>query len=596
MKPVRRIEPRVIFEVADVTGEIHQGMTAIGRTTKKTIQDPGAAIFAGPGELRALCREFDWNATPLGPVEHWPESLRTAVRLMLAAPVAISLWCGPEYTLLYNDAYRRILGVKHPMALGRSGAEVWDELWPALEEQFAGVRSGGTAVFEDEALLTMERLEGGKAEDAWFTYSLSSLTDESGQCLAVFNTAVEVTTKVLAYRALEDARTTLAESESKLREEVARSEEFAATVEQATDFIGIATPDGRAHYVNPAGLALMGLDSEEEARKTMVIDYFAPDWIPRVRDELIPTLVREGKWRGEVMFKHFKTGELIPAEWNAFAVRHPETGEITALACVARDLRAQHALMEERTRLLHEAQTARTEAEAASRTKSEFLAVMSHELRTPLNAIGGYAELLEMGIRGPVTAAQAEDLHRIQSSQRHLLGLINEVLNHARLETGSVHYDLTNVWLGDAFSVAEGLIAPQARAKGLKLEIAACTPGMTVRADSDKLRQILLNLLSNAVKFTDAGGRISLECEIPEKTEGNAVIRVRDSGIGIPEDKIEMVFDPFVQVDSRLTRTAEGTGLGLAISRDLARGMGGELRAESIFGKGSTFTLELPRA
>ena len=109
MKPVRRIEPRVIFEVADVTGEIHQGMTAIGRTTKKTIQDPGAASLRD-GELRVLCREFDWNATPLGPVEHWPESLRTAVRLMHAAPVAISLWCGPEYTLLYNDAYRRILG------------------------------------------------------------------------------------------------------------------------------------------------------------------------------------------------------------------------------------------------------------------------------------------------------------------------------------------------------------------------------------------------------------------------------------------------------------------------------------------------------
>jgi PAS domain S-box-containing protein len=515
---------------------------------------------------------------------------------MHASPIAISLWCGPDYTLLYNDAYRRILGVKHPMALGRSGAEVWDELWPALEEQFTSVRNGGAAVFEDEALLTMERLEGGKAEDAWFTYSLSALIDESGQCLAVFNTAVEVTKKVLAHRELEYARRTLAESESRLREEVARSEEFAATLEQATDFIGIATPDGRAHYVNPAGLALMGLDSEEEAKKTMVIDYFAPDWVSRVRDELIPILVREGHWRGEVMFKHFKTGELIPAEWNAFAVKDKVNGEVTALACVARDLRVQHAINAERTHLLQAAENARAEAEHASRAKSEFLAVMSHELRTPLNAIGGYAELLEMGIRGPITPQQADDLHRIQSSQRHLLGLINEVLNHARLETGSVHYDIADVWLGDAFQVAEGLVAPQARAKGLKLVIAECTPGMMVRADADKLQQILLNLLSNAVKFTDAGGEISLSCETMASDTNQIAIRVHDSGIGIPADKIDMVFDPFVQVDSRLTRTAEGTGLGLAISRDLARGMGGELRAESVYGKGSTFTLELPRA
>src|SRR5687767_14297498 len=155
-----------------------------------------------------------------------------------------------------------------------------------------------------------------------------------------------------------------------------------------------------------------------------------------------------------------------------------------------------------------EAEAARAEADAANRAKSEFLAVMSHELRTPLNAIGGYAELMEMGIRGPLTEQQREDLRRIQRSQQHLLGLINEVLNYARLETGAVHYDLADVCARDALAEAEGLVAPQVRAKGLTLTAGACAPEIAVRADPEKLRQVLVNLLSNAVKFTDAGGRI----------------------------------------------------------------------------------------
>jgi signal transduction histidine kinase len=247
----------------------------------------------------------------------------------------------------------------------------------------------------------------------------------------------------------------------------------------------------------------------------------------------------------------------------------------------------------ERARLFEAEHAARAEAERANRAKSEFLAVMSHELRTPLNAIGGYAELMEMGIRGQITAEQRADLQRIQSSQRHLLGLINEVLNYAKLETGTVRYDVTDVHLHDALVAAEALVAPQAQAKELALSVASCPPGLAARADAEKVRQILVNLLSNAVKFTDRGGRLELGCQA---ADGRVHVYVRDTGIGIAADQLDRIFEPFVQVRADLTRTAEGTGLGLAISRDLARGMAGDLTAESAPGVGSTFTLTLPAA
>ena len=232
-------------------------------------------------------------------------------------------------------------------------------------------------------------------------------------------------------------------------------------------------------------------------------------------------------------------------------------------------------------------------AETANRAKGEFLAVMSHELRTPLNAIGGYAELMEMGIRGPITSQQREDLRRIQMSQRHLLGLINEVLNYAKLETGTVHYDTIDVPVREAVFNAESLVAPQARGKGLTLTVHECPTSLVARADAEKLRQILVNLLSNAVKFTDSGGRVDVKCS---GDETRVSVEVHDTGIGIPADKLGTIFDPFVQVRSDLTRPQEGTGLGLAISLDLARGMQGDLTAHSEPGFGSTFTLVLPRA
>jgi signal transduction histidine kinase len=234
---------------------------------------------------------------------------------------------------------------------------------------------------------------------------------------------------------------------------------------------------------------------------------------------------------------------------------------------------------------------ARDAAEAANRAKSEFLAVMSHELRTPLNAIGGYVELMEMEIHGPVTPEQRTDLERIQKSQRHLLGLINEVLNYARIETGSVQYELSQVRLNNALAASEGLIAPQVWKKGLRITTHQCGDDVVIRADAEKLQQILLNLLSNAVKFTGSGGQITLSCAL---LADRVRVAVEDTGEGVPEDRLGSIFEPFVQVRSDLTRTNEGAGLGLAISRNLARGMGGDLIVESTPGVGSRFTLELP--
>jgi PAS domain S-box-containing protein len=860
----------------------HHGGIATPRPPAPDAERPDP-VFHGPGEMRARCRETDWSATPLGPSAGWPPALRTAVRLMLDTPVATCLWCGRDYTLIYNDTYNRILGAKHPWALGRSGAEVWDELWPALERQFEQVRAGGDPVYMDEALLTMERLEDRRGEDAWFTYSLSALTDEDGACLAVYNLGIEITDKVRARQevarateqlveqqaelestnellqdntaeleaAYDELQRTAAELQERTAEAEAERARATAALESMSDahftmdrefrilsmnsamerslqapreaflgrdyweafpgsigtpaevnyrrvsaegveahwtqhytdavydrdvevdayptadggvavfwrevterlrseaalrenearlraiydgtheYIGLISPDGIVLDCNRASLQFAGNTREEVVGRpfwdtpwfaytpgaaellrgsiaqaaaghfvryeatlvrpggdTITFDFSmhpirdergvvtlivpegrditerrrllgaleverarleqvfrrAPSFIvafrgadqvyefvneayyqlighrdvvgkpllqaiPEIRDqgfvELLETVRRTGEpWVGHEAPVQLQRTPGAPLETRylnmVFQALTEADGTRTGVVAHGNDVTDQvlarrevERLLEESEKARAEAEAARAEAEAANRAKSEFLAVMSHELRTPLNAIGGYAELLEIGIRGPVTPVQREDLRRIQTSQRHLLGLINEVLNYAKLETGTVHFDLADVPVHEALAAAESLVAPQARARGLALVVLDGADALSVRADAEKLRQILVNLLSNAVKFTDAGGRIEISCLCED---GRVRVCVRDTGIGIPAEKLDAIFDPFVQVRADLTRTHEGTGLGLAISRDLARGMGGEISVESAPGTGSTFTLTLPAA
>jgi PAS domain S-box-containing protein len=247
----------------------------------------------------------------------------------------------------------------------------------------------------------------------------------------------------------------------------------------------------------------------------------------------------------------------------------------------------------ETRRLVENERTLRQEAQEANMAKMQFLATMSHELRTPLNAIGGHVQLMELGILGPVTEKQVEALGRVRRAEAHLLGLINDVLNFAKIEAGRVTFNVQAVGVDMLFDGMDALIEPQVRSKGLSYARQNQCDGVCVCADMEKARQVILNLLSNAVKFTGAGGKIMVDCIHDERV---AHIRVQDTGIGIAPEVLESMFEPFVQVRQQYDATNEGTGLGLAISRDLARAMDGDLEAVSTPGSGSTFTFTLPLA
>ncbi len=284
-----------------------------------------------------------------------------------------------------------------------------------------------------------------------------------------------------------------------------------------------------------------------------------------------------------------RDGDGVPEEYFfnvGYTPLRDRTGAVYAIASASIDVTGQVAAR-------RELEAARRDAEEANRAKSQFLATMSHELRTPLNAIAGYADLLLAGVRGELTPEQRADVERMRRSGAHLLALINDILNFARLEAGSVEFHVADVRVASLLESLEELVRPQVDTKSLGYAQRVSAHDLAVRADAEKLRQVLLNLVTNAVKFTESGGRIDVECEGDEQ---NVHFIVRDTGRGIGEAHLARIFDPFVQIDrERTPRSQQGVGLGLSISRDLAHGMGGSLTATSTLGEGSTFRLTLPR-
>jgi signal transduction histidine kinase len=281
---------------------------------------------------------------------------------------------------------------------------------------------------------------------------------------------------------------------------------------------------------------------------------------------------------------------LLLIAWSARVVRSIDRkrGELYVLE------REAHAASErarsEAEIAMQQAQAARAEAESANGAKSDFLAVMSHELRTPLAAIMGYQELLADGITGPITDAQAQQLGRIKLSARHLLSLIDEILTFTRLDAGRETVAEETVELDQVLRDAVEIVEPLAEGKKLDLRLSSPGSGIMVETDPTKLRQILVNLLSNAVKFTQEG-HVSLSGEL---VKDQVILKVSDTGIGIGEEHIGRIFDPFWQAEQKATRRASGTGLGLTVSKRLANLLGGDVVVTSELGKGTTFTVTLP--
>jgi signal transduction histidine kinase/DNA-binding response OmpR family regulator len=310
----------------------------------------------------------------------------------------------------------------------------------------------------------------------------------------------------------------------------------------------------------------------------------------------VPVRSRSGEVLGGLFFGHAETGVFTEREERLVA-------GIAGWAAVAMD----------NARLYHAERHARAGAESAARAKAEFLATMSHEFRTPLNAILGYAQLLDMGVLGPSSPAQHAHLVRLQASARHLLRLVDDVLDVAKVDADRLDVRRDVLMTGAAVAAAVTLVQPQATSKGVRLmDLGAGEAGVPFVGDEHRVRQVLVNLLSNAVKFTPTGGQVTIACGVADQPEPGsrvtglsdehgptrtwAFIRVEDTGPGIPAEQEGAIFEPFVQGDGALTREQGGTGLGLAISRRLARLMGGDITVRSRPGMGAVFTVWLPAA
>jgi len=446
-------------------------------------------------------------------------------------------------------------------------------------------------------------------------------------------------TPPLAPRSVTDDRTTSERSAGEHAGNVVTHPEawLAAIVESSDDAIVGKTLDSVIRSWNRGAQRVFGYESHEIVGKPVYV--LIPPERHHEEPEIIARLVRGERVDHYETVRVRKDGSLIDVSLSVSPIRDPG-GRIIGAAKVARDVTEAKRLQRAERDLLHqlqeltteleqqveegqslqeeieqsnneliisladaeaareqaelarrEANEARALAEQANAIKGQFLATMSHELRTPLNAIVGYVDLLELGVHGPLTDAQREDVRRIRRSEAMLHRLVEHVLSFARLESGKLEYRYEGVALDQFLATLEGFIAPRLAQKNLEYRLDCSEASVTVAMDRDKVEQIILNLLSNAVKFTDRG-TIEVRCAV---SDSMFRIEVADTGRGIPESVLDSIFEPFTQGDRSLTRTSEGTGLGLSISRQLARAMGGDITVHSVEGQGSTFAVSLPR-
>jgi PAS domain S-box-containing protein len=560
-----------------------------GRAVRAPVSpaDPDwAHCLAAGGEMGARIRAFDWSSTPLGPISQWPASLREAVSICLRSRFQLAIYWGPQLVLLYNDAERDVLGAMHPAALGRPAAEVLAEMWDVVGPLLQGVLTTGEATWAVDQALRLNR--NGYVEEAFFTYSYSPIPDGDG-IGGVLLVTFETTERVLAERRLRILRELAAET-AKARsaaDACARAAEVLAgnrndlpftllCLTEGDDAPRLCASTGVACAPDPSQWPLLDVARTRQARRVEDVASRLPgEGTAFPRSALVLPIVQAGKGAA--------AGCLVAGLSDFGALDEAYRGFLDLVAGqIATAIAGARALEEERRRA-----EALAELDAA---KTAFFANVSHEFRTPLTLLLAPLEDALAQTGNVLSPADRERLTMAHHNGLRLLKLVNMLLEFSRIEAGRVQVVCEPTDLA-AFTadLASMFRSPVERA-GMRLLVDCPSLSRPAFVDRDMWEKIVLNLLSNAFKFTLAG-----EIAVTLRQAGQeAELSVRDTGTGIPEEELPRLFERFHQVRGVRGRSLEGTGIGLALVGELVKLHGGSIRAESTYGRGSTFIVTVP--
>jgi PAS domain S-box-containing protein len=518
--------------------------------------------LVGGGEIGARIRAHDWSRTPLGPIQAWPQSLRSALSICLGSRFPIVLYWGADRVVLYNDAYAEILGKKHPWALGRACREVWSEIWDVIAPMLDGVVASGQATWSDDQLLLLERR--GYPEECYFSFSFSPVGGAGRQVEGVFTAVIETTRRVLGERRLRTLRDLAA------RAALAKGEEDAwraAAVTAADD---------------PADLsfALLYRTEPEGSVARLAAAYGFGHPPPPAIDlpcenfegALVLPVARPGGAPYGYLVAGIGSRRTLDDEYRGFLALVADQ--------VATGIANARAYEEERTRAAALAEL--------DRAKTAFFSNVSHEFRTPLTLMLGPLEDLQASALPEQSRALVEAAQR--NGQR-LLKLVNTLLDFARIEAGRAQasYEPTDLAALTA-DLASNFRSACERA-GLRLTVNCPSLRQPAYVDREMWEKIVLNLVSNAFKFTLAG---AIDVALKE-TDGHFQLAVSDTGSGIPAEELPHMFERFHRVQAARGRSHEGSGIGLALVNELVKLHGGSIAVASALDEGSRFTVTLPK-
>lgn len=505
--------------------------------------------------MGALLRNVNWASTPVGPIETWPQSLKTALQIAFASRLPMYIVWGRDYTQFYNDAFRPTLGDKHPASLGTPGRDTWREVWNTMEPIWESVWRGESMAFENYKL-TINRY--GYDEDCYFNFSYSPMPDDEGNVGGVLICCIETTEAVLLQQRLER-----------------QTNQLRRIFEHAP--VGIAVLQGPElvyEVANDGYLQLVG----------------HPDLLSKPMREALPEL--EGQGIFELLDSVYESGKEYAGRVSARFLRgRPAELKECTFQLVYQPVLDESGKSESIVVIAYEvteAVNAQRAAESANRIKDEFLAMLGHELRNPLAPILTALNIMKM--RGPGEAE--EERLVIERQVRHVVGLVDDLLDVSRVARGKLSLKKEHFELAEAVTEAIEQCSPLLEQQEHRLRVEVAKKGLVINADPRRVAQIIANLVNNAAKYTERGGDISVVAE----REGDEVrVRVKDNGDGIRPELLPDIFDLFYQEQQATDRSEGGLGLGLAIVKNLAEMHGGRVAAWSEGrGHGSEFTLWLP--